>query len=542
MQHLPRRQSAHQGVRVLGVGDRAQCSARIPDVIFLSEAFTRPKVMHRLAKLGFTQSYTYFTWRNTKHELTEYFTELRARPGARVLPPQRLAEHARHPARARCSTAGAPRSWRGSCWPPRSRPTTASTARPSSCCEHAPREPGAEEYLRLGEVRAARTGTSRAPTAWRAFIARVNRIRRDNPALQGDDSLRFLPVDNDQLIAYAKTTPDRANVDRRASSTSTRTTRSRGWVELDLDGARPRAATRPFQMHDLLTDARYLWNGRAQLREPRPAARAGARLAAAPRACAASATSTTSCERSRHRESRRTDAAGPRRVATPPRDDPLWYKDAVIYQLHVKAFFDSNDDGIGDFRGLTAEARLRPGPRRQHDLAAAVLPVAAARRRLRRRRLPQRPPAVRHARRLPALRARGAPPRPARDHRAGRQPHLRPAPVVPGRAPRAAGLAQARLLRLERRPDTLHRHAHHLHRHREVELDLGRRSPSVLLAPLLQPPARPQLRQPAGAARRCSARCASGSTWASTASGSTRSPTSSSATAPTTRTCPRRTR
>ena len=75
---------------------------------------------------------------------------------------------------------------------------------------------------------------------------------------------------------------------------------------------------------------------------------------------------------------------------------------------------------------------------RQHDLAAAVLPVAAARRRLRRRRLPQRPPVLRHARRLPGVRARGAPARPARDHRAGRQPHLRPASVVPGRAPRAA--------------------------------------------------------------------------------------------------------
>ena len=80
--HLPRRQPAHQGVRVLGVGDRARSSAVQPDVIFLCEAFTRPKVMHRLAKLGFSQSYTYFTWRNTKQELTEYFTELSQGPGA----------------------------------------------------------------------------------------------------------------------------------------------------------------------------------------------------------------------------------------------------------------------------------------------------------------------------------------------------------------------------------------------------------------------------------------------------------------------------
>ena len=56
-------------------------------MIFLAEAFTRPKVMHRLAKLGFTQSYTYFTWRNTKHELTEYFTELAQGPGREYFRP-----------------------------------------------------------------------------------------------------------------------------------------------------------------------------------------------------------------------------------------------------------------------------------------------------------------------------------------------------------------------------------------------------------------------------------------------------------------------
>ncbi len=86
----------------------AEVKREHPDVIFLAEAFTRPKVMHRLAKLGFTQSYTYFTWRNTKQELTEYFTELDAGAGARVLPPELLAEHAGHPAPSTCSTAAAP--------------------------------------------------------------------------------------------------------------------------------------------------------------------------------------------------------------------------------------------------------------------------------------------------------------------------------------------------------------------------------------------------------------------------------------------------
>ena len=80
---LPRRQPAHQAAAVLGVDDRARCSDRHPDVIFLAEAFTRPKMMQRLAKVGFTQSYTYFTWRNTKQELTEYLTELTHRPSRR---------------------------------------------------------------------------------------------------------------------------------------------------------------------------------------------------------------------------------------------------------------------------------------------------------------------------------------------------------------------------------------------------------------------------------------------------------------------------
>ncbi len=78
--------------------------------------------------------------------------------------------------------------------------------------------------------------------------------------------------------------------------------------------------------------------------------------------------------------------------------DPLWYKDAVIYQLHVKSFFDANNDGVGDFRGPARQARLHRRTRRHRDLAAAVLPQPAARRRLRHRRLPRRASRIRHAR------------------------------------------------------------------------------------------------------------------------------------------------
>ena len=79
---------------------------------------------------------------------------------------------------------------------------------------------------------------------------------------------------------------------------------------------------------------------------------------------------------------------------TPPAEDQqLWYKDAIIYEVHVRAFFDSNGDGMGDFRGLTREARLSAGPRRHGGLAPAVLPVPLARRRVRHRRLPDVHPA-----------------------------------------------------------------------------------------------------------------------------------------------------
>ena len=128
---------------------------------------------------------------------------------------------------------------------------------------------------------------------------------------------------------------------------------------------------------------------------------------------------------------------------------PQWYKDAVIYELHVRAFCDGNADGVGDFPGLIEHARLPAGPRRHGALAAAVLPLAAQGRRLRHRRLHGRPPRLRDPGRLQALPRRGAPPRAAGDHRAGPQPHLRPAPLVPARAPCSTRQPRARLLRLE---------------------------------------------------------------------------------------------
>ena len=136
-------------------------------MIFLAEAFTRPKIMHRLAKLGFTQSYTYFTWRNSKAELHRVFHRADAIGFARILPAQRLAEHAGHPARNPCKSAAGPPSLRrlvlagDACRELRNLRTGVRIA------GTVPREAGSEEYLRFGKVRVAAMGpgTRRQPGA-----------------------------------------------------------------------------------------------------------------------------------------------------------------------------------------------------------------------------------------------------------------------------------------------------------------------------------------------------------------------------------------
>ena len=117
-----------------------------PDLVFLSEAFTRPAMMATLAKAGFSQSYTYFTWRNTRTELTEYVWQLTIGDLPQFFRPELLHEHARTSSPSTCSTAAARRSRRGSCSQRRSRRATGST-RASRTCEGTPREPGSEEYL-----------------------------------------------------------------------------------------------------------------------------------------------------------------------------------------------------------------------------------------------------------------------------------------------------------------------------------------------------------------------------------------------------------
>ncbi len=235
--------------------DRLQ--AQHADLIFLSEAFTRPKVMHRLAKLGFTQSYTYFAWRNTKRELTEYFTELAHgperdyfRPNVWPNTPDILTEALQFGTRgtfmARVALAATLCANYGIYGPA------------YELMEQTPREPGSEEYLDSEKYQLRHWNRER-PDSLAPFIAALNRIRRANPALQRDDSLAFLPIDSEQMIAYAKVTPDLSNVIVCAVNLDPHHVQS-GWLTLD-PAAFGLADGQPYQMHDLLTGARYLWHG-----------------------------------------------------------------------------------------------------------------------------------------------------------------------------------------------------------------------------------------------------------------------------------------
>ncbi|MBN2507923.1 MAG: alpha-1,4-glucan--maltose-1-phosphate maltosyltransferase [Verrucomicrobia bacterium] len=228
-----------------------------PELIFLAEAFTRPKVMYRLAKLGFTQSYNYFPWRNTKHELTEYFTELtRSDPREFLRPnlwpntPDILTQYLQYGGRPAfmvrlvlAATLGASYGIYGPAF---------------ELCLNQAREPGSEEYLD-SEKYEIKTWDLETPGNLADLVQRVNRIRRDNPALQDNGGLRFHAVDNEQLIAYTKSTADRTNIILVVANLDPHHVQ-RGWLELPLDDFDvPDAGS--CQMHDLLTDARYLWQG-----------------------------------------------------------------------------------------------------------------------------------------------------------------------------------------------------------------------------------------------------------------------------------------
>lgn len=234
-----------------------------PDVLFLAEAFTRPKVMHRLAKLGFSQSYTYYTWRHTREELTAYFTELADGPGRDYFRPNAWPNT---PDILNEQLHGAPRAMF------MTRLLLAATLSGNygvygpayELMESTPRDAGGEEYLDSEKYQLRHWPTDR-PDSLHEFITRVNRARHDHAALQGLHAelapLRFFDTDNPQLIAYARRSLHGSsavivvvNLDAQHRQT--------GWVQVDaawlgLD----RSAG--FVVDDLLSGERYTWQAGA---------------------------------------------------------------------------------------------------------------------------------------------------------------------------------------------------------------------------------------------------------------------------------------
>ncbi|MBX3452541.1 MAG: alpha-1,4-glucan--maltose-1-phosphate maltosyltransferase [Planctomycetaceae bacterium] len=235
----------------------AELRKQHPETLFLAEAFTRPKVMYQLAKLGFSQSYTYFAWRHTAWDLREYLTELTTtevhdyfRPNFWPNTPDILTEELQHGGRAafqrRLVLAATLTANYGIYGPP------------FEHCWSAPREPGSEEYLD-SEKYQIRTHDLDRPDSLRHFIARVNRIRRENPALQTDDRLVFHDVDNPRLLCYSKSTPCGANTVLVVVNLDSHNVES-GFVQIDL-AALHLTENEEFLARDLLNDQEYIWRG-----------------------------------------------------------------------------------------------------------------------------------------------------------------------------------------------------------------------------------------------------------------------------------------
>jgi starch synthase (maltosyl-transferring) len=260
---------AAQGIRIFRVDNPhtkpftfwewmiAEVQAKYPDAIFLAEAFTRPKVMYQLAKLGFTQSYTYFAWKNTKAELTEYFTEVTQPPVSEFFRPnlwpntpdilnEFLQKGGRPAFVARfilAATLGANYGIYGPAF---------------ELLEHKPAKEGSEEYLD-SEKYQIRVWNRNDQRSIKDVIRRVNAIRRESVALQSNVNVHFHTTDNPQLIAYSKTSEDRADKIMAIVNLDP-VNRQMGWVDIDLAEFRL-ADNESYEVHDLLTGKKFVWRG-----------------------------------------------------------------------------------------------------------------------------------------------------------------------------------------------------------------------------------------------------------------------------------------
>ena len=300
----------------------AEVRATDPDVLFLSEAFTKPPMLQTLGAIGFHQSYTYFTWRTAKGEVEDYLREVagesdhRIRPNFFVNTPDILHEFLQYGGPAAFKIRAVLAAMGSSSW---------GVYSGYELSEHVAVRPGSEEYLdsekyqvRIRDWEAAEAeGRSLAP-----YLTKLNELRNTHPALQLLRNLVVHPTDDDGIICFSKSRrrpdgPDRVivviNLDPHAARDTT--------VHLDLAalGLDPAPA---FPVRDELTGRRVAL-GRRQLRAPRPARGAGARA---------------------------DGEAGP--VTQVLNNEPEWFRTAVFYEVLVRSFRDSNADGTGDFRGL----------------------------------------------------------------------------------------------------------------------------------------------------------------------------------------------
>ena len=245
----------------------AEVRDRYPDAIFLSEAFTRPLMLHQLAKVGFSQSYTYFTWRTGSHELRAYLEELTGpsreylRPNFWPNTPDILPEHLQfggRPVFAQRAILAATLTANWGIYGPA-----------FELCDAAAL-PGKEEYADSEKYQRRRWDLE-APHSLRHLIARLNKIRLDHPALRQDRTLRFHSTDNEALLCYSKRAGDDVvlcvvNLDPHHVHA--------GWIELDL-AALGIPADASYQVHDLLGGSRHLWHGRRNYVELDPQAAPG---------------------------------------------------------------------------------------------------------------------------------------------------------------------------------------------------------------------------------------------------------------------------
>ena len=318
-----------------------------PETIFLAEAFTRPRVMERLAKIGFSQSYTYFTWRREAWELRQYFTDLATRtvdsyrPNAWPNTPDILSDQLQHGGRAMFVSRTILAATLSANW---------GIYGPAfELLEHRAIKPGSEEYLD-SEKYQLRTWQLDDPESIAPLITRLNEIRRSQPALQHLRTLNFHDTDSQGLLCYSKTDPLGVGDPVLVVVNVDTYHRHAGYVHIDpATFGLGLGDNDEFEVHDLLGGGIYRWRGWHNYVDLTPG-RGPAHVFAVRRIDASApeivhgAHSMTAAKNPKTQASRSAPAA--------ERSD--WFKDAVIYEIHVRAFQDANGDGTGDFDGLTS--------------------------------------------------------------------------------------------------------------------------------------------------------------------------------------------